>query len=155
MFHIDHVALLYLVEKQALIGKLPRWMLSLQEFVSIIQHRPGTQHAIEDFLSKVDNGETVRKDDDVFPDVDVLWVAMMASREENNFLDRWLMEMTYFLTTGMPLPQLRIDEKKRLALHSRNFCRKVSDGILYHKVSDAGYGKMRRKPSCAKLSAVQ
>ena len=31
-FHVDHAALLYLVGKQALIGKLARWMLLLQEF---------------------------------------------------------------------------------------------------------------------------
>ena len=31
-FHVDHAALLYLVEKQMLTGKLARWMLLLQEF---------------------------------------------------------------------------------------------------------------------------
>ena len=44
------------------------------------------------------------------------------------------MEMTYFLTTGMPLPQLRMDEKKRLVVRSRNFC--LVEGILYHKGND-------------------
>ena len=42
--------------------------------------------------------------------------------------------MTYFLTTGMPPPQLRTDEKKRFAVRSRNFC--LVDGVLYHKGSD-------------------
>ena len=31
-FHVDHAALLYLVDKQSLTGKLAWWMLLLQEF---------------------------------------------------------------------------------------------------------------------------
>ena len=31
VFHVDHAALLYLVSKQSLTGKLARWMLLLQE----------------------------------------------------------------------------------------------------------------------------
>ena len=37
-FHVNHATLLYLVEKQALTGKLDRWMLLLQEFDFVIQH---------------------------------------------------------------------------------------------------------------------
>ena len=44
------------------------------------------------------------------------------------------MEMTYFLTTRLPPPQLRTDEKKRLAVWSRNLC--LVEGVLYHKGSD-------------------
>ena len=109
-------------------------MLLLHEFDFIIQHCPGTQHAIADFLRRVDNGETTSKDDDGFPDADVVLVAMIASREEKNFPDQWQMDMTYFLTAGMPPPQLRADEKKRLAVCSHNFC--LIEGILYNKGSD-------------------
>ena len=38
-FHVDHAALLYLVSKQSLTGKLARWMLLLQELEFDIQHR--------------------------------------------------------------------------------------------------------------------
>ena len=44
------------------------------------------------------------------------------------------MEMTYFLTTGLPPPQLWTDEKKRLSVRSRNFY--LVEGVLYHKGSD-------------------
>ena len=71
-FHVDHTALLYLVGKQALTRKLARWMLLLQEFDFVIQYRPGTQHTIADFLSKIDNGEMVRKEDDDFSDADIM-----------------------------------------------------------------------------------
>ena len=79
-------------------------MLLLQEFDFVIQHRPRVQHAILDFLSKMDNGEKVAKDDDDFQDADILQVAMVASRTEKSFPNRWLMEMTYFFTTGLPPP---------------------------------------------------
>ena len=87
-----------------------------------------------DFLSRLDNGEKVAKDDDDFPDEDILRVATVASRMEKSFPDRWLMEMTYFLTTGLQPPQLRTDENKRLAVRSRNFF--LVEGVLYHKRSD-------------------
>ena len=91
-FHVDHAALLYLVEKQTLTGKLARWMLLLQEFDFI------------DYLSRLDNGEMMEKDDDDFPDPDILQIAAIGTKEGTNFPDRWLMEMRYFLTTGLPPP---------------------------------------------------
>ena len=49
-FHVVHSALLYLVSKQELIGKLARWMLLLQEFEFDILHRPGVQHEVANYL---------------------------------------------------------------------------------------------------------
>ena len=115
-FHVDHAALLYLVEKQTLTGKLARWMLLLQEFDFTIQHRPGAQHAVADFLSRLDNGEKIEKDDDDFPDAEIWRISAIGTKEGANFPDPWLMEMTYFLTTGLPPPQLRTDDKKRLVV---------------------------------------
>ena len=103
-------------------GKLAKWML-FQEFEFTIQHCPGTQHVVADFLlSRMDNGENVWKDDDDFLDVDILRIAMITSRAEKKFPDRWLMEMMYLLTTGLRPPQLRMEEKKRVMVQSRNFC---------------------------------
>ena len=62
-------------------------MLLLQEFDFVIQHWLGTQHAVADFLSRMDNGENARKGDDDFPDADILRVVMIASQEEKNFPD--------------------------------------------------------------------
>ena len=65
-FHVDHTTLLYLVSKQALVGNLARWMLLLQEFDFVIQHRPCTQHAIADYLGRIENGaDAVDGDDDL------------------------------------------------------------------------------------------
>ena len=74
-------------------------MLLLQEFTLITEHHPGMQHVVGDFLSRVGKGETARKDDNDFRNANVLGVTMISSWEEKNFPDRWLMEMTYFLTT--------------------------------------------------------
>ena len=101
-FHVDHVALLYLVQKQALTGKLARWMLLLQELDFAIQHWSGTKHVVADFLSQVDNGDNARWDDDDFPDAKILRITTRASQAETNFPDHCLVEMTYFLTTGLP-----------------------------------------------------
>ena len=53
-FHVDHSALLYLVSKQELTGKLARWTLLLQEFEFDILHRPRVQHAVADYLSRLE-----------------------------------------------------------------------------------------------------
>ena len=99
-----HATLLYLVEKHTLTGKLARWILFLQEFDFTIQHRPGAQHVVADFLSRLDNGEKIEKVDDDFPDAEIWRISVVGTKEEANFPDRWLMEMTYFLTTGLPPP---------------------------------------------------
>jgi hypothetical protein len=52
-FHVHHLALVYLVSKASLTGKLARWTLLLQEYEFDIVHRPGAQHAVADYLSRV------------------------------------------------------------------------------------------------------
>ena len=56
-FHVDHSALIYLVSKASLTGKIARWTLLLQEFEFDIYHRPGLQHAVADYLSQLESGE--------------------------------------------------------------------------------------------------
>ena len=50
-------------------------MLLLQEFEFDIHHRPGTQHAIADYLRRLENGVDAVKDDDDFPDGAILHIA--------------------------------------------------------------------------------
>ena len=45
------------VDLSALTGRLAHWMLRLQEFDFQIHHRPGVQHAIADYLSRLESGE--------------------------------------------------------------------------------------------------
>jgi hypothetical protein len=67
-FHVDHSALVYLVSKASLTGKLAPWMLLLQEYEFDIVHRPGVQHAVADYLSRLESGEARTGMTDDFPD---------------------------------------------------------------------------------------
>ena len=106
-FHVDHATLLYLVSKQTLTGKLARWMLLLQKFEFDIQHRPGTQHAVADYLSRLENGAEAVKGDDDFPDGAILHIeAEDPEWKHTSHEDKWLIEMSTFLSTGLPLPRM-------------------------------------------------
>ena len=132
---MDHAALLYHVSKQALTGKLARWMLLLQEFDFDIQHHLGTQHAVADYLSRIENGADVVDSDDDFPDGAVLHIE--ANDPEHHCAppeDKWLTERSEFLSTCLPPLRMRMDEKKILAVRSRNFC--MIQDTLYHKGSN-------------------
>ena len=52
IFYVDHQALLYLINKVIIQGRLARWMLLLQEYDFKIIHKPGKNHFGADFLSR-------------------------------------------------------------------------------------------------------
>ena len=82
------------------------------------------------------------KDD--FPDAQLFRVETVQSQEMNEDMEHnCITEMTIFLTTGLPPQQLSTDERKRLAVRSRNFC--LLNNTLYHKGAD---GIWRRAVSC-------
>ena len=131
-FHVDHSALLYLVNKQALTGWLARWMLLLQEFDFEIQHRPGVQHAIADYLSRLDTREPPDQEYGDLTDTALFSIDTTPIDSDPN--NTWITEMTQFLSTGLPPDHLTIDARKWLAIRSRNFC--LFTNMLYHKASD-------------------
>ena len=96
-FHVNHSALLYLVNKQALTDRLARWMLMLQEFDFQIQHRPGVQHGVANYLSCLESGETAEPTYDDLPEDGLFSLTTMPDDKE----DEWITEMTHFLSTGL------------------------------------------------------
>lgn len=54
VLHVDHQALIYIVNKASLVGRMARWMLTLQEFEFSIQHTLGNENAVVDFLSRLE-----------------------------------------------------------------------------------------------------
>ena len=54
----------------------------LQEFDFDIQHRPGTQHVVADYLSLTKNGYTASEGDDDFPDGGILHITMDANKRK-------------------------------------------------------------------------
>ena len=116
-FHVDHSALLYLVPKQELTGKLARWKLMLKEFEFDILHRPWVQHAIADYLSRLESGEEGTGVKDDFPDAQLFQVDIVESMEiDEEKVDSWITEITIFLSTGLPPEGMPMDEQKSLAI---------------------------------------
>ena len=61
------------MSKRELTGKLARWTLVLQDFEFDILHRP-VQHAIADYLSRLESGEEGTGVKDDFPDAQLFRV---------------------------------------------------------------------------------
>ena len=143
-FHVDHSALLYLVSKQELTGKLARWTLLLQEFEFDILHRLGVQHAVADCLSRLESGEEGTGVRDDFPDGQLIQVEAVRVHEINEEIeDAWILEVTIFLTIGLPPEHISADERKRLVVRSRNFS--LLNDILYHKGADGIWRRVVRQ----------
>ena len=113
-------------------GRLARWMLLLQEFDFQIYHRPGVQHAVADYLSRLESREPADSRYDDLPDAGLFSVTTTPTPDEDE--DEWINEMTHFLSTSLPPDHLPLDAWERLAVKSRNFCF-ITD-TLYHKGLD-------------------
>ena len=68
---MDHQALLYLIKKPNLHGRLAACVLLLQEFDFVIIHTLGKEHAIAHFWSKIDLREDPQGVPDWLPDADL------------------------------------------------------------------------------------
>ena len=80
-------------------------MLLLQEFDFHIQHRPGVQHAVGDYLSSLESGEPAEPTYDDFPDAGLFSVTTLPDDKE----DEWITEITHFLSTGLPPDHMTLD----------------------------------------------
>lgn len=76
VFHVDHYALRYLVQKANLPGRIARWMLLLQEFNFTVQTRAGKHHENADYLLRLHTGEREDTVADDFPDEDLFQLTV-------------------------------------------------------------------------------
>ena len=86
-------------------GKLTHSTILLQEFEFKIQHRPSAQHKVADYLSHIENEEEAVEGEEDFPDIGILCIS--ASDAEEDTLspnDKWLEDMSHFLTIGLTTP---------------------------------------------------
>ena len=127
IFHVDHWALIYLIAKPYLTGRLARWMLLLQEFDFSIIHTSGKLHAVADYLSRLETGEPATGINDELPNVELFQMKGVSS-------DSWYEHMLAFLVDGTMPGNFLVDQRRKFALKSRPFL--VIAGALYRRGID-------------------
>jgi hypothetical protein len=130
----------YLVSKASLTGKLAQWTLLLQEYEFDIVHRLGAQHAVADYLSRLESGEAPAGVADDFPDAGVMMLSPEKGPKDDP--DKWLTDMVYFLSHGIPTEELTKAERKQLGVRSRAFS--LLNDNLYHKSADGVWRRVVR-----------
>ena len=101
--------------------KLAQWTLLPQEFEFNILHRPGVQHTVADYLSRLESGEPGTKVKDDFLDAQFFRVDTVASLGmDEDQANLWITEMMIFLSLGLPLEGMPLDERKRLLLNKKS-----------------------------------
>ena len=78
VFHMDHDALKYMINKSQLSGRIAMWVLLLQEFTFTIHVRPCKKHANADHLSWLTNELDGDPIPDSFLDVDLFVVDVIS-----------------------------------------------------------------------------
>ncbi len=134
VFYVDHQALLYLINKVVIQGRLARWMLLLQEFDFKVIHKPGKCHFGANFLSReTPKGETTSIQSNL-PDAALFQIEMDIEGSE----------IASYLRTGEFPMGWSMRQKKALILRARNYTWVTS--ALYRLERD---GVLRR---CVRLS---
>ena len=94
-------------------SKLARWTLLLQEFEFDILHRPVIQHAVVDYLSRLESGEEGTKVKHDFLDAQLCRADTIAAIEiDADTMDAWNTEMTIFLNIRLPPDNISLDGRK-------------------------------------------
>ena len=84
-------------------GKLARWTSITPGIQVCIIHQLGVQHAIADYLSRLESGDQGIGVRDDFPNAQLFWVEADNTIEVNDdTTDSWITEMTIFLNTRLP-----------------------------------------------------
>ena len=83
VFHTDHDAIKYLVNKPDLFGCVARWIMLLQEFQYTIKVKPGHGNKNVDFLSRLEEAEVVESIKDDFSDEHLFAIAVQDENRTN------------------------------------------------------------------------
>ena len=155
--NVDHSALLYLISKASLTGKsalpigekvhipcgplsiavphfqsIPNKEVGKMEFEFDIIHRPGAQHTVAYYLSQLESREAPTGVKDDFPDGRVL--KIMAELGEEDDPDKWMVDMEFFLSNGVPSEEMGKEQRKRIEVRGWAYC--LYHGNLYNKSAD-------------------
>ena len=77
VFYVDYQALLYMINKPVIQGRISRWLLLLQEFTFKIIVRPGKKHVSADHLLWIKIGEPAKGVNDDFPDAQPFQIGVL------------------------------------------------------------------------------
>ncbi len=118
VFYVNHMALVYLVNKPQVSGKIMRWLLLFLEYDFTVMYKLGRIHVVVDALSRLPN---ITEPTSVFN----------QTRYANLFYIEleWLNEVKEFLKTRQIEGMLSVQQKQRLVKRAEPFT--LKNGELY------------------------
>jgi hypothetical protein len=69
VFYVDHMAVVHLVNKQQVSGRIARWLLLFIKYDFTVVYKLGQSHVIADTLSRLPNGEATTRLQDQTSDI--------------------------------------------------------------------------------------
>ena len=99
VFYVDHQALIYLVNRPVVSGRIAKWMFLLQEYNSEVIYKPGRSHVMADHLSRIKSGEEPSRVQYQFPDANLFMVHVQPFED-------WQAPFIEYLTHGRLLSVL-------------------------------------------------
>jgi hypothetical protein len=118
VFYVDHMALLYLVNKSHVLGRITRWLLLFLEYEFIIIYKLGKTHVVANVLHRLLNNS------------EPLGVPYQTMDASLFFIEPiWMQEVKTYLEIGHMLDTLILIQKQKLAKKAEPFTSK--EGIMY------------------------
>jgi hypothetical protein len=130
VFHVDHDALKYMVNKPQLSGRIARWVLLLQEFEFTVEVRPGKKHGNADHLSRLTEAEGTESVNDALPDAQLFSVDVITNQYK---------DIIQYLTSQEFPPEFSTSRKRNLIEQCAPFT--MLGSVLYKLGKD---GVLRR-----------
>ncbi|KAL3681519.1 hypothetical protein R1sor_024475 [Riccia sorocarpa] len=125
VFHVDHQALRYIVNRPSRSGKLARWMLLLQEYTFTLEYKSGTFHINADYLSRLPGDPSPTAIDTGPIDFSLLSITTQAP---------WTEQIKHYLSTGNTSTDLSPGKTKTFHLNALPFT--VISDTLYRMGPD-------------------
>jgi hypothetical protein len=126
VFFVDHMALVYLVNKPQVSGRIARWLLLFLEYDFTVVYKLGKTYGVVDALSRSPNGEPTTSVEDQLAYASLFSVQPITPD--------WLQDVTTYLQTGTLPKDMPKDEQRKLTLKALPYT--LQNGILYKRCQD-------------------
>jgi hypothetical protein len=118
VFYVNHMALVYLVNKPHVSRRIAIWLLLLLEYEFIVVYKPSRTHVVVDVLSRLPYSSKPLGVLDQIADASLLFIEPI-----------WMQEMKSYLETGQMLENLNLVQKQKLPKKVKPFT--LKKGIMY------------------------